>query len=81
MKRFAFWSQCGGAPDQAVRPVSFIKTSASHRTIPLPQIVVTALSEHVRQFPVTHPDGLLFTDDDGEALRRTAFSARSGDRR
>lgn len=22
----------------------------------------------------THPDGLLFTDDDGEALRRTAFS-------
>jgi integrase len=49
------------------------KTSASHRTIPLPQVVVTALSEHVRQFPVTHPDGLLFTDD-GEALRRTAFS-------
>jgi integrase len=50
------------------------KTSASHRTIPLPQVVVTALSEHVRQFPVTHPDGRMFTDDDGEALRRTAFS-------
>lgn len=50
------------------------KTSASHRTIPLPKVVVTALSEDVRLFPVTHPDGLLFTDDDGEALRRTTFS-------
>jgi integrase len=50
------------------------KTSASHRTIPLPQVVVTALSEHIRRFPVTHPDGLLFTDDDNESIRRTAFS-------
>jgi hypothetical protein len=36
--------------------------------------VVTALSEHIRQFPVTNLDGLLFTDEDGEAVRRTAFS-------
>jgi integrase len=50
------------------------KTSASHRTIPLPQTVVVALSEHIRRFPIIHPDGLVFTDDDGEALRRTAFS-------
>lgn len=50
------------------------KTAASHRTIPLPQVVVTALSEHVRTYPVTHPDGLLFTDEYGEALRRTRFS-------
>jgi integrase len=50
------------------------KTSASHRTIPLPQIVISALSEHIRLYPITHPDGLVFTDDDGEALRRTAFS-------
>ena len=50
------------------------KTVASHRTIPLPQVVLTALAEHVQQFPSTHPDGLVFTDDDGEALRRPAFS-------
>lgn len=50
------------------------KTAASHRTIPLPQVVVTALSEHVRKYPVIHPDGLLFTDEHGAALRRTRFS-------
>lgn len=50
------------------------KTSASHRTIPLPRVVAEELAEHVRQFPTTHPDGLVFTDDDGRALRRTAFS-------
>lgn len=50
------------------------KTSASHRTIPLPNVVVTVLAEHIRHFPVSHPYGLVFTDDDGEALRRTAFS-------
>lgn len=50
------------------------KTVASNRTIPLPQVVVNALTEHVRQFPSTHPDGLVFTDYDDEALRRTAFS-------
>lgn len=50
------------------------KTIASHRTIPLPTVVVTALVEHVRQYPVTHPGGLIFTDDEGKALRRTAFS-------
>jgi integrase len=50
------------------------KTAASHRTIPLPNVVITALSEHIRQFPVTHSDRLLFTDDDGEAIRRTTFS-------
>jgi len=50
------------------------KTVASHRTVPLPQVVLTALAEHVQQFPSTHPDGLVFTDDDGEALRRPAFS-------
>ena len=41
------------------------KTVASHRTVPLPQVVVTAVAEHVRQYPRTHPDGLVFTDDDG----------------
>jgi integrase len=50
------------------------KTNASHRTIPLPDIVVAALSEHIRQFPIQHPDGLVFTDNNGNALRRTTFS-------
>lgn len=50
------------------------KTSASHRTIPLPQVVAEALAEHLRAFPV-EPGGLLFTTPAGEPLRRTAFSA------
>lgn len=50
------------------------KTSASHRTIPLPQLVVEELAEHVRRFPSAHPDGLVFTVENGSGLRRTAFS-------
>jgi integrase len=50
------------------------KTPASHRTIPLPQVVVDALAAHIERFPVDHPDRLVFTDEDGRALRRTAFS-------
>ncbi|MFC5141027.1 tyrosine-type recombinase/integrase [Actinomycetospora rhizophila] len=50
------------------------KTSASHRTIPLPQVVVEELAEHVRRFPSSHPDGLVFTVGNGSGLRRTAFS-------
>jgi integrase len=50
------------------------KTGASHRTIPLPNIVVATLAEHLRQFPVEHPDGLIFTDEEGHALSRTTFS-------
>ena len=50
------------------------KTSASYRTVPLPQVVAEALAEHLRAFPVG-PDGLLFTTPRGEALRRTSFSS------
>jgi integrase len=50
------------------------KTPASHRTVPLPQVVVDALAAHIERFPVHHPDRLVFTDEDGRALRRTAFS-------
>lgn len=45
------------------------KTAASHRTIPLPQVVVTTVAEHVERFPVEQDDGLIFTDDDGEPIR------------
>jgi integrase len=50
------------------------KTAASHRTIPLPKVVAQTLADHLRRYPVTHPDGLIFTDDHSDALRRTRFS-------
>jgi len=50
------------------------KTAASHRTVPLPAVVVSALAQHIGDYPVTHPDGLIFTDGHGQPLRRTSFS-------
>lgn len=50
------------------------KTNASHRTIPMPQVVVEALAEHIRRYGVTHSDQLIFTDDTGAPIRRTRFS-------
>jgi len=50
------------------------KTSASVRTIPLPQVVVEALAEHLRLYPSTN--GFVFVGGDGHPMRRTAFSAR-----
>ncbi len=51
------------------------KTRASYRTVPLPQVVVLALSRHLELFP-SGQDGLLFTEDGGAPLRRADFSAR-----
>ena len=45
------------------------KTEASRRTIPLPNVVVAALAAHLAAFPVG-PDGLVFTNDKGEGIRR-----------
>jgi integrase len=65
------------------------KTPASHRTIPLPQVVVDALAAHLTTFPAPaveipdttvrpqprrHPARLVFTDDAGRPIRRTQFS-------
>jgi integrase len=50
------------------------KTSASHRTIPLPRVVRQELRDHLERFPVQHLEGLIFTDDEGNALSRTRFS-------
>ena len=47
------------------------KTKASHRTIPLPDVVLDALSQHVAVFP---PDGIVFTNGRGEPIRRSVFS-------
>jgi len=53
------------------------KTDASYRTIPLPDVVGTALAAHLKEFPVTHPEGLIFTNRNGEMLRRTAFNPQA----
>lgn len=43
------------------------------RTIPLPDVVLTALVEHVRLFGLG-PEGLVFTNDKTEPVRQTTFS-------
>jgi len=50
------------------------KTAASVRTIPLPQVVVEALSAHLAQYGAG-PDGLLFQLD-GLPIRRSSFFQR-----
>lgn len=47
------------------------KTQASVRTIPLPQVVVDALAQHLALFPAS-ADGFVFTLH-GDPIRRTAF--------
>jgi len=49
------------------------KTLASARVVPLPQVSVDVLAEHLHRYPVDH-DGLIFTDDAGRPLRRSRFS-------
>jgi integrase len=49
------------------------KTPSSHRIVPVPQFIVDALAAHLAEFGVG-PDGLLFTNDDGEPIRRNRFS-------
>lgn len=48
------------------------KTDASVRVVPLPQVVVDALARHVQDFPPSE-DGFLFTNLNGDPLRRSAF--------
>ncbi len=50
------------------------KTRASYRVLPLPQVVLEALAEHLREFPVAD-SGLIFTTELGAPLSRTRFSA------
>jgi integrase len=49
------------------------KTKASYRTVPLGRVVLDALAAHLHEFG-SGPDGLVFTNDDGEPLRRPRFS-------
>lgn len=52
------------------------KTRASHRTIPLPDEALTALTEHRRSFdrPGGTIEGLIFTNDHGEPIQRRQLS-------
>ncbi|MGQ7296939.1 tyrosine-type recombinase/integrase [Quadrisphaera sp. KR29] len=52
------------------------KTAASVRTIPLPDVVLDALSAHIASYPSADPRGLVFTTAAGEGIRRTKFSDR-----
>ncbi|MDP8975753.1 MAG: site-specific integrase [Actinomycetota bacterium] len=45
------------------------KTPSSTRTIPAPQVALDALAAHLASFE-PGPAGLVFTDDDGQAIRR-----------
>lgn len=46
-----------------------VKTAGSVRTIPAPQVALDALAAHMAAFP-PNPDGLIFTDDDGQPVTR-----------
>ncbi|WP_342469310.1 tyrosine-type recombinase/integrase [Promicromonospora iranensis] len=50
-----------------------LKTEASEREIPLPQTVVDAIAAHLATYP-TGADGLIFTNSEGGALRRSGFN-------
>ena len=49
------------------------KTPASHRTIPLPDVVISAVAAHLATFP-PNDQQLVFTNDQGLAISRTRFS-------
>lgn len=51
------------------------KTEASHRVVPLPNVVVDELAAHLATWPA-EPEGLIFTTALGEPVRRTAFSSQ-----
>lgn len=49
-----------------------LKTASSYRTVPLPQVVIDALAQHLRDFPSEH-DGFVFTAPQGGPIAYTHF--------
>ncbi|MEV7357501.1 site-specific integrase [Kitasatospora sp. NPDC091276] len=49
------------------------KTTRSYRTVPLPKMAVQAIAAHLRDFPVTDPEGWLFTAPEGGPVVYTSF--------
>ncbi len=58
-----------GKPPSLAAP----KTAASYRTVPVPQLVIDALAEHMANYPPTSA-GMLFTNRDGRPWSRNRFS-------
>jgi integrase len=54
-----------------------LKTEASARTIPLPEVVSQSLAAHLMQWPVG-ANGLIFSDPTGRRLQRNRFSEMMG---
>jgi integrase len=50
------------------------KTRASRRDVPLPDVILEALSAHIAVYPPNSPDRLVFTNERGEPIRRSVFS-------
>jgi len=50
-----------------------LKTDSSYRTVPLPNVVTEALAAHLAAHPVGD-EGLVFTNEQGQPIRRTRFS-------
>lgn len=59
----------GGKPPHLGPP----KTQASYRAVPLPDVVLEALAHHVEQYG-TGAEDLIFTNVNGDPIRRTRFS-------
>lgn len=59
----------GSGPPQFGPP----KTDASIRSVPLPQVVAEALAAHIERWP-RGPDGLIFTNTNGDIVRRNRFN-------
>lgn len=49
------------------------KTPSSYRSVPLPDVVLEALSAHLATYG-TGPDGLVFTNEGAQPIRRSRFS-------
>jgi len=58
-------------PQKGVPTFGPPKTAASVRTIPLPRMAVESLAAHLQQYPA---GDLVFTAEDGQPIRRPAFS-------
>lgn len=58
------------APGGGTR-VAPLKNRAAYRAIPVGEVVVTALAEHLRRYPAA--DGWIFTRDSGEPWSRATF--------
>jgi hypothetical protein len=54
--------------------VSPPKTVAGERMVVLPTVAVAALAEHLDEFAVTGPEGLVFRSRRGTYLQRSNFS-------